>query len=79
MQIKRTLYKAQGGLLFLSMSIFIYRLMKLGYSRPLTEDDLFILGTSEQTKNIVPAFEAHWDSERRKLEVKTIRYCPHFH
>ena len=51
--------------------------MKLGYSRPLTEDDLFILGTSEQTKNIVPAFEAHWDSERKKLEVKTIRYCPH--
>ena len=49
-------------------------MIKLGYSRPLKDDDLLILGTSEQTKNVIPTFEACWESERGKLDIKSARY-----
>ena len=44
----------------------INRLVKIGYSRPLTEDDLFMLDESEQSRNVVPKFEEKW-----KVEVKS--------
>ena len=48
--------------MFLSFS-----LIKLGYRRPLTDDDVFMLNSSEQSKTVVPVFEAVWEDEKKKL------------
>ena len=48
----------------------IFRLIKLGYERPLTEDDLYTLQTSNQSKSVIPVFEANWQKELMKLKLR---------
>ena len=48
----------------------IFRLIKLGYERPLTEDDLYTLQTSNQSKSVIPVFEANWQKELMKLKSR---------
>ena len=33
------------------------------------EEDLFRLDESEQSKNVIPAFEKKWKEEQRKVEM----------
>ena len=41
----------------------ISRLVRLGYKRPLTEEDLFDLDESEKCKTVAPIFERCWTEE----------------
>lgn len=37
-----------------------------GYKTPLTEDKIFKLNPREQSKNVIPKFEAKWKREKDK-------------
>ena len=47
-----------------------YRLISLGYKRPLTEDDLYELHPTIQSQTVVPEFEKYWEQEKLKLPSK---------
>ena len=49
--------------------------MRLGYKRPLTEEDLFELDESEQCKNVTPIFEQCWKEElKAKRMLNDVKY-----
>nr|AGI21024.1 ATP binding cassette family C protein [Azumapecten farreri] len=62
---------------FLSRLSFTWldRLMVTGYKKTLTEEDVFNLGPSELSQNVVPRFERVWKREcaKQKLKAQTSR------
>ena len=54
--------------------IFDSRLVVLGFKRPITEDDMFILNPREQSRNVIPKFERKWKAEVKKVYRSGIRY-----
>lgn len=52
---------------------YISRLMKTGYKKPLESSDLFPLNPENQSRNIVPVFEAAWKKEKERAKLKTLQ------
>ncbi|XP_060605432.1 multidrug resistance-associated protein 1-like [Ruditapes philippinarum] len=49
---------------------WIQELVVTGYRKPLTEDDMFALNPSEQSKTVVNEFESHWRQQEIKIKQK---------
>lgn len=42
-----------------------------GYKKPVTEGEIFQLNPREQSKTVIPRFEANWNKEKEKY--RTVR------
>jgi hypothetical protein len=54
--------------------ILFLRLVVTGYRKPLTEDDMFALNPSDQSKTVVNEFESHWRQQEIKIKQKLKKY-----
>lgn len=43
-----------------------------GYKKPVTEGEIFQLNPREQSKTVIPRFEANWSKEKEKY--RTVRW-----
>lgn len=43
-----------------------------GYKKPVTEGEIFQLNPREQSKTVIPRFEANWNKEKEKY--RTVRW-----
>lgn len=53
------------------MFSLLYSLMISGYKKPVTEGEIFQLNPREQSKTVIPRFEANWNKEKEKY--RTVR------
>lgn len=57
---------------------FIFRVITLGYKRPLEREDLFELNESDSSYTVCPTFEKQWRKEvlrnQERQKVKVINY-----
>lgn len=56
---------------FNTMLSLLYSLMISGYKKPVTEGEIFQLNPREQSKTVIPRFEANWNKEKEKY--RTVR------
>ena len=68
--------KNEFSMLLLNICLVLYRLVVLGFKRPITEDDMFMLNPREQSRNVIPKFERKWKAEVKKVYRSGIR-CVH--